>query len=191
MIRFFVEHKTAANLLMMIFLLLGVFVVFQIRRETLPDFSKEQVKITAVYPGATAEEIEEAICQRVEDAVDKVNNVKEVIALAQEGIGSVTVEMESGGNFQQFQNDIKTEVEAINNFPDLVEKPVIKPLNRSDRVLSIAITGPMSISDLKAYCEQLKDKLQRMPEVSQIEIKGFSQHQFKIEIPQKVLMAYG
>jgi len=191
MIRFFVEHKTAANLLMMIFLLLGIFFVFQIRRETLPDFSKDQVKITTVYPGATAEEIEEAICQRVEDAIDKVNNVKEVVSLAQEGIGSVTVEMEPGADFQQFQNDVKTEVEAIDNFPELVDKPIIKPLNRSDRVLSIAITGPMSLSDLKAYCEQIKSKLQRMPEISQVEIKGFSQHQFKIEIPQKALMAYG
>ena len=191
MISFFVEHKTAANLLMAIFLLLGIFFVFQIRRETLPDFSKDQVKITAVYPGATAEEVEEAVCQRIEDAVDKVNNVKEVISLAQEGVGSVTIEMESGGDFQQFQNDIKTEVEAIDNFPDLVEKPIIKPLNRTDNVLSIAVTGPMSVSDLKSYCEQLKDKLKRMPEISQVEIKGFSQHQFKIEIPQKVLMAYG
>ena len=191
MISFFVKHKTAANLLMAIFLLLGIFFVFQIRRETLPDFSKDQVKITAVYPGATAEEVEEAVCQRIEDAVDKVNNVKEVISLAQEGLGSVTIEMESGESFQQFQNDIKTEVEAINNFPDLVEKPVIKPLNRTDLVLSIAVTGPMSVSDLKAYCEQLKDKLKRMPEISQVGIKGFSQHQFKIEIPQKVLMAYG
>ena len=49
----------------------------------------------------------------------------------------------------------------------------------------------MSLSDLKTYCEQLKDKLQRMPEINQIEIKGFSQHQFKIEIPKRVLMAYG
>jgi multidrug efflux pump subunit AcrB len=191
MIRFFAAHKTAANLLMLIFLLLGLVVVFKIRRETLPDFSKDQMQITVTYPGATAEEVEEAICQRVEEAVDKVNNIKEVVSQAREGIGTITVEMEPGANFQQFQNDIKTEVEAIDNFPDLVDKPVIKPLNRSDRVLSIAITGPMALADLKAYCEQIKTKLKRMPDVSQIEIQGFSQHQFKVKIAQKTLMAYG
>lgn len=191
MIRFFAAHKTAANLLMMIFMILGIVVVFQIRRETLPDFSKEQVSITVAYPGATPEEVEEAVCQRVEDAIDKVNNVKEVISVAREGNASITVEMEADADFQQFQNDIKTEVEAIDNFPDLVEKPIIKPLNRSDNVVSVAVTGPMSLSDLKAYCEELKDKLQRLPDVSQVEIKGFSQHQFKVEIPQKTLMAYG
>ena len=126
MIKFFVQHKTAANLLMMIFLLLGFLVVFTIRRETLPDFSKDQVKITVMYPGATAGEVEEAVCQKIEDAIDKVNNVKEVVALAQEGIGSLTVEMEPGADFQQFQNDIKTEVEAIDNFPELVEDPDYK-----------------------------------------------------------------
>jgi multidrug efflux pump subunit AcrB len=191
MIRFFASHKTAANLLMLVFLILGFFVVFQIRRETLPDFSEDQVQVTAVYPGATAEEVEEAICQRIEDAVDKVNNVKEVISVAKEGMGSVTVEMEPGADFQQFQNDIKTEVEAIDNFPDIVEKPVIKPLNRTDMVVSLAVTGPMSLADLKAYCEELKEKIQRKPSINQVEIAGFSQHQYKIEIPQETLMAYG
>lgn len=191
MIRFFASHKTAANLLMLIFLLLGIVVIFQIRRETLPDFSKDQVQITVAYPGATAEEVEEAICERVEDAVDKVNNVKEVISIAREGTGTLTVEMEPGANFQQFQDDIRTEVEAIDNFPEFVEKPVIKPLNRTDNVLSIAVTGPMSLADLKAYCNMLKEKLQRYPDINQIEIKGFSQHQFKIKIPPEKLMAYG
>ncbi|MDD5729252.1 MAG: efflux RND transporter permease subunit, partial [Victivallales bacterium] len=191
MIAFFAAHKTAANLLMLIFLLLGLVVVFKIRRETLPDFSKDQVQISTTYPGATAEEVEEAVCQRIEDAVDKVSNVKEIVSQAREGSGTVTVEMEPGADFQQFQNDIKTEVEAIDNFPDLVEKPIISPLNRSDQVLSIAVTGPMTLTDLKAYCEYLKAKLKRMPDVSQVEIQGFSQHQFIIKIPQKTLMAYG
>jgi multidrug efflux pump subunit AcrB len=191
MIRFFAAHKTAANLLMLLLLLLGIVVIFQIRRETLPDFSKDQVQITVAYPGATAEEVEEAICERVEDAIDKVNNVKEVISVAKEGVGSITVEMEPEADFQQFQDDIRMEVEAIDNFPEFVENPIIKPLNRTDNVVSVAVSGPMSLSDLKAYCNLLKEKLQRLPDVKQIEIKGFSQHQFKIMIPPKKLMAYG
>jgi hydrophobic/amphiphilic exporter-1 (mainly G- bacteria), HAE1 family len=191
MIRYFAEHPTAANLLMLLLLLLGISAVFQIRRETMPEHSKYQVQITANYPGATSDEVEEAVCQKIEDAVETVNNIKEMTSEAKEGLGTVTVEMEDSGNFQQFQNDIKTEVEAIDNFPDLVEKPIIKPLNRTDQVVSIAITGPMSPVNLKAYCEDIKEKIKRLPNVNQVVLEGFSQHQFKVEISPKTLLSYG
>ncbi len=191
MIRYFAEHPTAANLLMLLLLLLGISAVFQIRRETMPDHSKPQVQITANYPGATSEEVEEAICQKIEEAVETVNNLKEMKSEAKEGVGIVTVEMEESGNFQQFQNDIKTEVEAIDNFPELVEKPIIKPLNRKDHVVSIAVTGPMSPLNLKAYCENIKDKLKRLPNINQVTLEGFSQHQFKVEISPKSILSYG
>ena len=191
MIRYFAEHPTAANLLMFLLLLLGLTYAFQIRRETMPEHSEPEVQITANYPGATSDEVEEAICQKIEDAIEAVNNIKEFSSEAAEGVGTVIVEMEEGGNFQQFQNDTRTEVEAIDNFPELVEKPIIKPLNETDHVVSIAVTGPMTPVDLKAYCENLKKKLKRLPNISQVTLGGFSQHQFKVEVSPKTLLTYG
>ncbi len=176
---------------MILLLLLGLTYALQIRRETMPEHSKSEVQITANYLGATSDEVEEAICQKIEDAIEAVNNIKEISSEAAEGIGTVTVEMEEGGNFQQFQNDIKTEVEAIDNFPELVEKPIIKPLNITDHVVSIAVTGPMTPVNLKAYCENLKKKFKRLPNVSQVTLGGFSQHQFKVEVSPKTLLTYG
>ena len=96
MIRFFVAHPTASNLLMLMLLAMGVFTLTNLRRETFPDFRPSEVEIRVIYPGATAEEIEEAICQRVEDAIDSVRFVDEIISDAREGIGIITVEMEEG-----------------------------------------------------------------------------------------------
>jgi len=68
MIRYFASHPTAANLLMLIFIVMGLQAFPTLRRETLPDFTAREVEVRVEYPGATAEEVEEAICQRVEDA---------------------------------------------------------------------------------------------------------------------------
>ena len=191
MIRFFAKHPTAGNLLMILFVVLGVMSLSSLRRETFPDFSKDLVKITVVYPGATAADIEDAICRRIEDAVDGISYVRETIAEAREGLGTVTVEMEPGGEIDTFLQDIKSEVDAIDDFPDQAEDPVVEKLNQTDRVVAIAVSGPMTVTDLKHYAEHLKDRLKRDAGVSLVTVSGFSDRQIRIQIPAGILMQYG
>jgi multidrug efflux pump subunit AcrB len=191
MIKYFSEHPTAANLLMFGIIVMGLMGIPQLRRETLPDFSSDEVEVTVKYPGAAAEDVEEAICRRIEDAVDLVNNVAEIRSEAQEGLGRVVIEMDEGKDFQTFIDDIRTEVEAIDDFPILAEEPIIRELGRTDKVVSVAVTGPMEPADLKAYCEDLKRRLRRQEGVSLVGIKGFSDHQIRIRIPAQTLMQHG
>jgi len=190
MIRFFAEHPTAANLLMVVLIVLGVISLPQISRETFPDVTPSEVQVRMVYLGATADVVEETICQRVEDAIDGIRFVKEIRAEAQEGVATVTAEMEDQGDFQTFLNDIRTEVEAIDDMPTEVEDPIFTQLGTTDPVVSIVVSGSMEPADLKAYCEDLKDRLQQLPEISLVDLIGFSDHQLSIELSAEALMRY-
>lgn len=190
-IRYFASHPTAANLLMIIFVFAGLLSIRDLRRETFPDFSPTQVEILVKYPGATAEDVENAVCRRVEDALDGVSNVREIQSEARENQGRIVAEMRDGGNMAQFLSDVKTEVEAIDDFPEEVERPVVRQLGQTDMVLSIAVTGPMSVPHLKAFCEKIKDRMVRLDEISQVDILGFSDHQIRIEVPAVTLMQLG
>lgn len=190
-VSFMCAHPTAANLLMLLFLALGAICVTDLKRETFPDFTIDAVQITVSYPGATAEDVETSVCQRIEDAVDSVTHVAEVTATAMENRASVIVEMVEGSDMITFFNDIKTEVEAISDFPAQVEDIIVKRVNQTDPVVSVAVTGPMSPLHLKLYCEDLKDRLRRLDKVSQVEILGFSGHEFLIEIDFYTLMRLG
>jgi len=190
MIRYFARHPTAANLLMAMFVVLGILRVSSLRRETFPDVTPNEVEVRIVYPGSTAEEIEEIVCQRVEDAVDGVKFVKELRSDAREGIASVVVEMEDDGDFQTFFNDVQSEVDAIDDFPTDVEDPIVTQLGTTDPVVALVVAGPMDAGDLKTYCEDLKDRLQRLPEISLIKISGFSDHQLRIELSAAALLRY-
>ena len=121
MINFFARHPTAPNLLMIGLLVIGLLSVGQLQRETFPDITPSEVQVRVIYPGATAQEVEEVICQRIEDAVDGVRFVKELRADARVGLATVVAEMTEGGNFTTFLADIESEVEAIDDFPDDVE----------------------------------------------------------------------
>ncbi len=184
-------HPTAANLMMLLFVLLGLMTVGDIRRETFPDFASTEVQVTAAYPGATAEDVESAICERIEEAVEGVSNLVKITSQASEGLAKVTLEMRDSADPVEFLNDIKTEVEAIRSFPDETEDLIIKSLNKTDQVLSIAVTGPMSEPHLKLYCEDLKKRIKQLSLVSQIDILGFSEHQLLVEIPFYNIMRLG
>jgi multidrug efflux pump subunit AcrB len=191
MIRFFAAHPTAANLLMVLFFAAGLFSIASLRRETFPDYAADEAEVAVMYPGASAEDIEEAVCRRIEEAVDGVNDVDEVRSEAAEGFGKVIIKIQEGKNFQNFISDIKTEVEAITSLPVEAEDPVVRELGQTEQVVSLSVSGPMPPAHLKAYCEDLKDRLLLSKEISLVEIHGFSDHQIRVRIPLTVLMQYG
>ncbi|NQV56242.1 MAG: efflux RND transporter permease subunit [Rhodospirillales bacterium] len=191
MLRYFVHHPTASNLVMALFIVVGLIAAPTVKRETFPAVPPDEVEVRVLYPGAAAEEVEEAICRRIEDAVEKVKNVDEIRCDARENIGTATVKMLEGRNFDRFLSEIKTEVEAISKFPEVAEGATIRQLGLLDFVAALAVTGPMSAPDLKAYAEKLKSRMLAYGEVSQINIKGFSDHQIRIEVPAQTLRQYG
>ena len=192
MIGLFARHPTAANLLMGVLLLLGFIVLPTLLRETFPDITPQQVEVRVVYPGASASTIEESVCQRIEDAVDGIQYVREVSSEAREGLAIVKIEMEDGGDIVVFKDDIATEMDSIaNELPEDSEDPLIRQLGLTMPVLSVLVTGDMSIVDLKAYCEDLKRRMQLSPGISLVEVSGFSDHQLRVELSAEALQRFG
>jgi multidrug efflux pump subunit AcrB len=187
MIRYFAAHPTGANLLLLFLTVLGLSTLPTLKRETFPDFTPKEIEVRVPYPGASAEDVEEALCRRLEDAIDVVSDVAEVRCQAVESVAIAVAKMTDAADFARFLDDIKSEVDAIDDFPDQVELPVIRQLGRVDQVVSIAVTGPMSSTDLKAYAEQLKDRIKQLPKVSQVTISGFSQHQLQVRVSKEAL----
>ncbi len=191
MIRFFASHPTAANLIMIGLIAVGLAAAPEVKRETFPDIPAEAVEIRVPYPGASAEEVETALCLRIEDALDGIDNRQETRCEAREGLAIATAEIREGAPMDRFLEDVKSEIEAIDSFPDDAERPVIKELGRTYFVASVAITGPRSAPDLKAYAEAVKARLLQIPGVSRIRVEGFSDHQIRIEVPAETLLQFG
>ncbi|MEL6188168.1 MAG: efflux RND transporter permease subunit, partial [Myxococcota bacterium] len=156
MIAYFARHPTASNLLMLMLGALGLMVLPTMRRETFPDFAVDVLIVTVAYPGASTDTVEQTVVQRIEDAVDGIENVEEVRSVAQEGAATVTIEMSESGDMTTFRSDIQAALEGIRDFPDGAEDPITKRGGLSSSVVSIAVAGEMSESDLRSYCEQLR-----------------------------------
>lgn len=191
MIAWFAKHPTAANLFMAAIMLLGLVALPGLQRETFPEIKNDKVQVNVIYKGATTDEVEDAICRRLEDAIDSITDLDEILCEASEGVGVATAVMREGADMAGFLDDVKSEVDAINDFPEQAENPVVKELGRTDAVVSIAITGPEDPVALKAYAEDVRTRLRALKDVSSVEISGFSEHQIRIEIPAIRLREFG
>ena len=191
MIQFFAKHPTAANLLMFIMLTAGILSLGGLRKETFPDAAPVEVEVTVAFPGATAEEVDDTIVQRLETALDGTRDLKELRSVARQSLGSTTLKMKDNGDYSAFRNEIDNAVSSIDDFPDSAEEPLITRLNTRQPVLEILATGPMNAVSLKAYAENLKDQLTASPQVSEVNIDGFSDHLLRIELKRNELMRYG
>jgi hydrophobic/amphiphilic exporter-1 (mainly G- bacteria), HAE1 family len=191
MIAWFARHPTAANLLMAAIMILGLVTLPNLQRETFPEIANDRVEVRVVYKGATTAEVEDAICRRIEDGLDGITDLDETRCEAREGIGIATAVMREGAGMARFLDDVNAAIDAIDDFPDDAERPVIAELGRTDAVVSVAITGPDDPVALRAYADDVKSRLQQLRSISTVTITGFSAHQLRIEIPLATLRRHG
>ena len=119
LVRGSIDNAPALNIIMVAMILVGYVCVQLMHRDTFPDFDLDVVMISVPYPGAAPEEVEEGICQKIEEAIRSVEGVKKVTSTASEGIGSVNVELLSGvTNADRVLNDIRSAVDRIPSFPE-------------------------------------------------------------------------
>jgi len=183
MIRYFAAHPTISNILLMAIIALGLKSLGGLNKESFPLLKPSKVQVTVVYPGASPADVEDGICNPLEDATDGISFLKEQECDARDDLAIFTLEMQEAGDIRIFTDDIKTETDAIQNFPDNIEDPVIKQLGRINDVANIALTSDsLTPTELKALAEYYRDRLVAMPEIPIVNLDGFSRHQLQVLI---------
>ena len=184
------SHSVTAHILMLIFLAGGFIMMSTIKQEVFPDYELDTVTITVDYPGASPEEVERGIILPIEEAIQEVDNIKEVNSTAREGSGTVIVEVITGENIERFANDIKNSVDRITSFPADAEDPKVVITSTKRYVISIALYGEISELVLMEYAELLRDRLLQNKDISQVELNNTKDFEIIVEIPQNTLRSY-
>ena len=186
-----VHNRVTPNLLMIFFLLGGVFMTGKIKQEVFPEFELDLVTISVSYPGSSPEEIEKGIVLAIEDAIEGIEGIKEITSTASEGSARIRAELQEDIDGQTVYQKIEQEVNRITTFPEDAEDPVVSLADRQRQVLRINLYGDVSESALRETAEQLRDRLLLSPGITQVELIGAREHEVTVEIPLENLRMYG
>ncbi|MGN8225367.1 efflux RND transporter permease subunit [Gracilimonas sp. BCB1] len=189
-IAYMARKPIAANLLMIILLGGGIWTMFNIQKEVFPQYALDFVDVSVVYPGAAPAEVEQGILRPVEEAIRGVQGIKEITSTAEEGSGSVSIELVSGADRMQVFQDIDQAVNRINTFPDDIEEPEVRLQSNQREVIEIGLYGEQDIWVLRKLAEQLRDQLLSTEGITQVEIGGVPDYVTHIEIPRQKLLEY-
>lgn len=197
LIRWAVLNTPAMNTLMLAIICIGLFSLFSMRREVFPEFELEIVLVTVPYPGASPDEVEEGICQKIEEAVRSIDGIKKQTSVAKEGLGAIILELRTDVDPQRIVNEVRSEVERIPSFPLLAEDPEVEQITLRDAAITVGIIGPdddqnkLAEWQLREVAESIRDDLTRLPTVSIAKIIGAKDFEIDVEISEQTLRRYG
>lgn len=196
LIKWAVKNSPAMNTLMVTILLVGLMSMLSMRREVFPAFKLEIILITIPYPGATPEEVEIGICQKIEEAVQSLEGIKNQTSIANEGSGFMILEMEPETDIDKALADVRSQIDQIPSLPELSEKPEVKQITMREVAIRVGLTGPNntdieSTLKLRDMTEEIRREILKLPYISQASIYDGPDYQIDIEIPEKTLHKYG
>lgn len=191
LIRWFVENHVAAMLLMVALVIGGLISFGNVNRVLFPTVQPGLYEISMPYRGAGPREIEERILVRIEEAIHDVEGVKKIWSRAREGYGWVTVETRLGTDEQEFLNNLKTRIDAINTFPPEAEIPRVREITFRNRVISVAVAGEVDDHVLANTGREIRDEIARLPGISIVNAVGVRNREISIEVSEESLRKYG
>ena len=190
MIRWFVNNSVAANLIMAFIIISGSMTIPLLKMEVFPEISVDEVNVTAIYPGASPTDVENAICVRIEERLQGLGGIKRITSSASENMGSVNVELLSGQDVSEMLDKIKAQVEAIDTFPENVERPTCRLFAGSNPVVTIAVDGDIGEKGLIALTAEVKDEIDALPEITFSEFIAKKDRELTIEVSENTLRKY-
>ncbi|MFT6083874.1 MAG: multidrug efflux pump subunit AcrB [Dasania sp.] len=187
----FAQNHVAATLLMIFFLIGGFLSVKNMTKEVFPTIDPKMITISVSYPGASAADVEEAITQRAEEAVIGIDGIKKVSSTASEGVGSVTVELTEKADGIDVYNDIKNEIDSLQNFPPQnAERPIIVRAKPKSLVMNIAVFGDVPPQTLRNFAEKMEQDILQLPLVNDVDIRGDVDREISVFISNDTLQRY-
>jgi multidrug efflux pump subunit AcrB len=211
-IKWFSENHVAGNFLMLVVVILGFTSWFELKKEIFPELAIDAAIIQIPYPNATPEEVERGVCVPVEEAVADLTGIKKLSSAASQNVGVVTVEAETNRDIRELMDDLKSRIDAIDNFPEETEKPVIEEVIVREPVLSLAMTSDVALDEvtLNRIAERIRDELltydpgpatsvgdfvanliRGKASISQVAIAGTRDFEISIEVSEEKLRQFG
>ena len=181
--KFAIERPVTTTMLFIALAFFGVMAYMNVGVNMMPKVNSPSIMVTTVLPGATPEELEKSVTEKIEKEVSGLSNLKRVISYSMENVSTVQAEFRASKNENEAMNEVKEKVElAMAEMPQSIERPLIQKTNIADvPVLTIVMSGNKSGKELYDLADnKLRNLFTRINGVTKVNIVGGEKREIKI-----------
>jgi multidrug efflux pump subunit AcrB len=191
MIAWFAKNDVAANILLVIIMLAGAYVMLnKVPVDMFPEIEVRSVSVSVTLPSASPQEVEEGITIKIEEAIQDIEGIRQINSQSSEGRSSVTLSVEEGYEVRELLEEVKIRVDAITNFPVEAENLLIQVPQWRQDAIGVMIYGNYDAVTLRRMAEDVRNELVQLNDISQVAIEDVLPFEMSIEIPEWVLRKY-
>ncbi len=190
---FAVDHRTSVLVLLLIILVLGAISYEQTPKESFPEMAIPMLAINTVYPGVSPADVESQVTRVLEEDLSTISDLKELRSTSVEGYSSITAEFETTMDLNEALQKVREKVDlAKPDLPPDAEEPSIVEFNFSEvPIMQVNLSGDYGLVRLKELGEDLQDRLETIPSVLRVDLRGGLEREVKVDVDLNKLQFYG
>lgn len=179
--------------ILLFIIVVGLFVISSIQKESAPEITIPIVGVSTAYPGASSAEVEELITNPIEDALIRgLNDVENITSTSQEGFSSITIEFNDSIDVQEAVRSVQDEVARVENeLPSDARDPVTQEFSFEDQpVFVVSLSSREAYTQLSDTADIVDDILSNIRGVLRVEVSGIPERQVTVIINTDTLAQY-
>ncbi len=182
----FARHRVACNQLMAMMLLAGIWALARLNTQFFPNFELDFVTVRVTWTGATAEDVETAITNVIEEELRTVDGLRKMSSSSSEGLASIALEYEEGTDMGVALDQVKERVALIRNLPATAEEPEISRVLRYEPVAKLLLHGPAELAQLRGVVRRVEHELLERG-IAKVDVTGLPEQEVAIQVPSAAL----
>lgn len=183
-----IANRTSVLVLTLIIFLAGLGAYTSMPKEAFPEIVIPQVYISTIYPGNSPLDIEKLITRPIEKEVKAISGIDEINSTSIQGVSTIEIKFDFSVTPEEALRKVKDKVDIAMSDPDfpsdLPADPNVFDMNFSELqpILNINLSGEFSLEMLNEYAEYLEDKIEDIPQINEVDIRGINDKEVKIEL---------
>jgi len=188
-----VKRPVFATMLVLTFVVLGVFSYTQLGIDQFPKVDLPTVTVRTVLSGASPEEVESQITKPIEEAINTISGIDELRSTTLEGVSLVVVQFVLDKNADVGAQEVRDKVATVTGLlPRDTQTPVIERVDfDAAPVLSISVYGNRPLRELTEIADkQIKQRLESVRGIGAVSIVGGRRREIQLWLDAGKLQAY-
>ncbi len=188
-----VRRPVFATMIILSLTVVGVFSFFSLGVDLFPKIDLPTITVTVVNPGASPQEIETEITDKVESAVNTISGIDELRSTSVEGVTQVFITFVLEKNADIAAQEVRDKVGLIvNDLPETAETPIVQKLDTDAApVVRIAVSSPRSLREVTDIADkQIKKRIESINGVGEVQILGGAQREIQIYLDPDKMRAF-